>query len=181
MFGNTRGIASQIIQKTVKRVNSEEDLKIGEVFTVLHKKLKKGRVVSFNSELIYKKNKIGLIYQEAIKTHRKCSTYELSTAMPKHMRELFIDLKEREIKHIIIISNMQSSNFDGVSFGGLEIFIKLAYSKQPNLLGSITILPKVITISAMYKLYSAIVPKIDGAKDVEGSIELVKKLASKLA
>ncbi len=177
---NSKTIAIRTIQKFQEKVDAVEDLKVGQVFKVLDKKLKKGRAISFNSELVYKKSRLGLIYQEAIKTHRQPSTYELSNVLPKQQRDLTRDLKKRGIKHFVIISNMLNSNFDGVSFEGLRTYIKLANSEHPNLLRSITILPKAVTVEVMYKLYSAIMPKIDGAKDVEGSIELVKKIASKL-
>ncbi len=181
MLDKPKSIASKITRKFVERVNSEEDLKIGEIFSISHKRLKKGRTVTFSSELFFEGKRLGLIYQEGIKTHRECSTYELSLEMPKQVKEVIGDFRENDISNILIIHNDKSCHFDGVSFRGIEIFNKIFKKNGVNLLGNITILPKFVTLNLVYKLYSVIVPTAYGANDMEGCIELVKKIASKSA
>ncbi len=98
--------------------------------------------------------------------------------MPESHVRLSEELKKQGYKNFIMIPDMRESDFNGVSFEGLKNFLKVALSKNPSLLGSITILPHNATSTVM-NFYSSILPKIYGVKEIKESVEIIANLLNK--
>ncbi len=161
-------------------LNAGFKLNKGRLFEEIN--LNKGRFLSYISEINSINNpelKVGFFYQVTLTTDSQCSTYELSIAMPESHVRLFEELKKQGYKNFIMIPDMREADFDGVSFEGLKNFMKVALSKNPSLLGSITILPHNAARTIM-TFYSSLLPKIFGVKKVEESIEIILKLLKKI-
>ncbi len=158
-----------IFKKQIEKHLEKKDFELGEILKSEITNLKRGSFITYLTEISKGENKVGLIYQVSISSHRKALTHELGYHMPL-VQLSYCEYYKKYNNKFILLTDITTSTFDGMMTESFKKIEKVRRVDDLNLIINIVVLPKKLSSDIM-KFYSRKVERVIGFEDIHEAIE----------
>lgn len=159
--------------RNFKRQFEDKGYEIDDFSSAEFTNLKRGAFITYLSRITSKTKKYGLIYQICLGTPRRPLTHDLGVPQSE-LQYKFSQASKKELSSYIVITDISTSIYDGVSVDSFKLIEKIRNIDNPRLIMSLVILPKSIDEEVM-KFYNDKMRNVEGSTTTENSVERIVK------